>query len=676
MSGLSKKELHRLKTFGSKGSRQQERGVLQSPRASYTFEADRKNRDLLLECWRDWTNMEPIREEHRRNQRYKNNKQWEDPITDPENPNRTITERENISRRGRTPLSNNLIDPTVRNIHGQMLSNPTKPVVVSRTEDDTQLGEMLTNALQKALQLNRYSTTKVSILESLLSSGYCIGKVRYGYWYTKNKTDVKIDFVSINRFFFNQDAEDPRLEDIYRCGEIHDLTWQQLVRDFNVVKHEERILKEQYTYQQEDPLLHETAENNIRNMDFYGVANSGKYRVFEVWTKKNRQVEYVHDPVRGEEIYDEINDSVYYDRENTIRRSQMMALGMTEEEIAPRLIVHKPIVEAYWEAKWLTPQGVCLKVMETPYEHQSHPYVISCMPRIDGVAKPILSNLCEIQRTANRHLTMIDFALAQSAKGLLLVPQSVLGNMTLEDFARAWTRTDGVIAYDDSNPNSRMPTQISTNPIPAGAFDFLRTEWEALKEVSGLSGALQGQVSRAGTPSSLYAQQAQNSMLNFVLVFDCFKEFNTMLSEKALQVIMQYYNTRRHVDISGQSYSETAMYYEPEMIDKIVEWNVVIADSTDTPVFRQVADDFLKYLFEAQAINIEMLLENSSMPFAQKLLAQIRSAQQTAQQGGDWAAQVQGMELPQEVQGTSPQSLQAMKQLYNSMQDANMMQGA
>ena len=28
--------------------------------------------------------------------------------------------------------------------------------------------------------------------------------------------------INVNRFFFNQDAEDPRLSDIYRMGEIHD----------------------------------------------------------------------------------------------------------------------------------------------------------------------------------------------------------------------------------------------------------------------------------------------------------------------------------------------------------------------------------------------------------------------------------------------------------------------
>ena len=76
------------------------------------------------------------------------------------------------------------------------------------------------------------------------------------------------------------------------------------------------------------------------------------------------------------------------------------------------------------------------------------------------------------------------------------------------------------------------------------------------------------------------------------------------------------------------------------MVEKLIEWNVVVADSTDTPVYRQINEDFLRYLFDSHAINVEMLLENSSIPFSQKLLAQLRSAQDQMEAGqGAQAAQ-------------------------------------
>jgi hypothetical protein len=256
----------------------------------------------------------------------------------------------------------------------------------------------------------------------------------------------------------------------------------------------------------------------------------------------------------------------------------------------------------------------------------------------------------------------------------------MLAHNTLEEIARQYSRTDGILVYDDSTPVVNKPSQLVTSPIPAGTFEFIQTEIRQLQEVSGLSGALSGQVSRSGTPASLYAQQAQNSLLNFVLLFEVFKDFNTTVAEKVLQTQMQNYTTKRHVDISGQTYNDTAIYYDPSVIDKIVDWNVVVTEATDTPVFRQFSDDMLWRLFEAKAINVELLLENTSAPFAQKLLAQIRSAQQQMQQGQQAMAQqqMQGVDLAalQEQMGAqaSQQSLQGVQSLYNDMNGVDIRQ--
>lgn len=625
---------------------------------------------LLEQCQNDWQQMASLREEHRHNQRYKNGDQWGDKMVDPDDPSQLITEREYISRSGRTATSHNLIATTVRNIEGQMLSNPSKPTVVARAEDDIPLGEMLTNTVQKALELNDFDTHRISIMESMLSAGIGVGKVRYDYWYTKNRTDVKVDYININRFFFNQDSESPTLDDLYRVGEIHDLTWNELLRDFYTGKGDAEHLRSIYASVRDNgPQIHDKAEENISSLDFYGAANSGKYRVIEVWHKRMRVVTYVHDQMRGEEFFDEEHDENYWRKENERREAQMRAYGIPEQVISKRKVIYRRIMEEYWEARWLTPSGYCLKKMETPYEHQSHPYVIITMPRVDGVVQPILSGLNEINRTINRHLTMIDFAIGSSAKGTLFVPRSVLGGMTEEEFARAYTKTDSVIFYDDTaRAGMSKPYQETSAPIPIGALDFLHTEMNMLKEVSGLSGAMQGQVAQSGTPASLYAQQAQNSMLNFAVLFDRMKKYNEYMSEKVLRVAMQYYTTRRLVNISGQAYNDAASYYEPQMIEKIIDWNVVVADSTDTPVYRQINEDFLRYLFESQAIDVEMMLENSSMPFAQKLLAQLRSAKDQMASGQPSAASVSLANATSMIPQGSPMAQNAVQQAMLSPQ--------
>ena len=666
MSSLSNKDLARIKKHTSKKALE---GVAKMVKASQKWEVNTENKELLWDCWKDWEAMRSLREEHKRNQRYKNGRQWDDLMVDPDDPTKMIREKEYISRQGKTAIQNNLIQQIDRNILGQMLSNPTQPVVVSRSEDDVEYGDMLTNTLQYGLELNKYSVLKKTALSYLASAGFCVAKVRYGMWSTKNRSDVYVDIINVNRFFFNQDSEDPRLNDIYRMGEIHDYTWNELKRDFYTGSEADmRVLREEYASVAEYCRNHENnkAEENLENLDFYGASNNGKYRVYEVWQKRVRVVEYVHDKAKGEEIFDEAHGKAYYDNINAERRVQLMAAGFDPETIEGLLIDHRSIAEEYWEARWLTPYGICLKKMETPYTHQSSPYVIGYMPRIDGIIKPLYSHLTETNRTINRHATLIDFAIASSAKGCLMIPKSMLQHTTVKEIAQQWARTDGILVYDDTKAVANKPTQLSTNAIPAGAFEFLNLEIQQLKEISGLSGALSGQTSRSGTPSSLYAQQAQNSMLNFVLLFDCFSDFNREVGEKVLKTQMQYYNTKRHVDISGQVYNKTAIYYDPNVVDKIVDWNVVVAEGADTPVFRQLHDEMLKYLFEAGAINVELLLENSSAPFAKKLLAQVRAAQQQMQQGqmGGAQQQMEGVDMGQ-IQA-DPNSLRMVQELYNN----------
>lgn len=663
-------DLQRIKTFGGRTRRESDDIGRQIERVLHSFRKQDEDMFLLESCRNDWEQMESLREEHRRNQRYKNGDQWGDKMIDPDDPSRLITEREYISRSGRTATSHNLIATTVRNIEGQLLSNPSKPTVVARAEDDIPLSEMLTNTVQKALELNDFDTHKINIIESMLSAGLGVGKVRYARWFTKNRTDVKVDFININRFFFNQDCESPLLDDIYRIGEIHDLTWNELLRDFYHKQGDAEHLRSIYAAVRDmGPQIHDTAEDNISTLDFYGAANNGKYRVIEVWSKRVRVVTYVHDQMRGEEFFDEDHDEAYWQNENEERIAQMRAFGVEEDVIKRRTVIYERIMEEYWEARWLTPSGYCLKKMETPYEHQSHPYVVITMPRVDGVVQPILSGLNEINRTINRHLTMIDFAIGSSAKGTLFVPRSVLGGMTEEEFARAYTKTDSVIFYDDTQRGGvSKPYSETSAPIPVGAFDFLHTEMNVLKEVSGLSGAMQGQEAQSGTPASLYAQQAQNSMLNFAVLFDRMKKYSEYMCEKILRVQMQYYTSRRLVSISGESYSEAAAYYEPQMIEKIVDWNIIVADSTDTPVYRQINEDFLRYLFESQAIDVELMLENSSMPFAQKLLAQIRTARSQMEAGDAMQASASLSEGRGVLPTTSATAQNTLQRAFNSPQ--------
>lgn len=625
------------------------------------------NLTLLWRCARDWDAMDYLRKEHSRNLRYKNGDQWSDTVPDPDHPHRTIREDALISRSGKVPLKHNYIQQYIRNIHGQLLSSPTQTVVYARSRDDQPLGEMLTNALQACHQLNRIQKIDINVVEELCLTGIACAKVRYGYWSTKNRTDGKIDLVNINRLFFNADIEDPRLTDIRRIGELHDYTFDDLVRNFATCREDVQALREIYGICHDHTKLENLYENHasrLQNLNFLYTNDLGKYRVIEVWERLGRWVLYIHDYADGtEEIYTELTMQEV-EAINASRIEQGMAAGIAPDTV--KLIYAREQYEYYWRVKYLTPNGYCIKETESPYAHEEHPYVLAAMPVIDGRFKAVLSDVIDIQRYINRLLTLLDFIIGASAKGLLMVPQECIpDDMDIQDFAREYVKTNGVIlikkgAYD------KLPKQISMNGTNIGAWEMFAQEMNIMQQISGLNGAVQGQVPRANTPSSLYAQQAQNSMMNFVVLFENYNMFCEERDEKLLKVLMQYYTTRRYIGTNGKTAGEMAKFYEPEMAQKIEDFNLTAAKSNDTPVFRQMTDDLLMKLLESGRIPLEIFLNNCSLPGADKLLAEVKSFNEQAAAGQiDPEALTQ---LQQAAQQNADPNAMAMMQRY---MDAN-----
>lgn len=625
------------------------------------------NLTLLWRCARDWDAMDYLRKEHSRNLRYKNGDQWSDTVPDPDHPHRTIREDALISRSGKVPLKHNYIQQYIRNIHGQLLSSPTQTVVYARSRDDQPLGEMLTNALQACHQLNRIRKIDINVVEELCLTGIACAKVRYGYWNTKNRTDGKIDLVNINRLFFNADIEDPRLTDIRRIGELHDYTFDDLVRNFATCREDVQALREIYGICHDHTKLENLYENHasrLQNLNFLYTNDLGKYRVIEVWERLGRWVLYIHDYADGtEEIYTELTMQEV-EAINASRIEQGMAAGIAPDTV--KLIYAREQYEYYWRVKYLTPNGYCIKETESPYAHEEHPYVLAAMPVIDGRFKAVLSDVIDIQRYINRLLTLLDFIIGASAKGLLMVPQECIpDDMDIQDFAREYVKTNGVIlikkgAYD------KLPKQISMNGTNIGAWEMFAQEMNIMQQISGLNGAVQGQVPRANTPSSLYAQQAQNSMMNFVVLFENYNMFCEERDEKLLKVLMQYYTTRRYIGTNGKTAGEMAKFYEPEMAQKIEDFNLTAAKSNDTPVFRQMTDDLLMKLLESGRIPLEIFLNNCSLPGADKLLAEVKSFNEQAAAGQiDPEALTQ---LQQAAQQNADPNAMAMMQRY---MDAN-----
>jgi hypothetical protein len=143
-------------------------------------------------------------------------------------------------------------------------------------------------------------------------------------------------------------------------------------------------------------------------------------------------------------------------------------------------------------------------------------------------------------------------------------------------------------------------------------------------------------------------------------MFDVFAWYKRQRDSKLLKVCQQFYDDKRYVAIAGNRYNEEAAYYDPK-IAADVHFNLVVTEGVDSPVYRQIIDDQLKGLMEAGAIDIRMYLENSSLPFADKILESMNSRDQQMQDGE--APGQMPPELMEQIQnGADPKAMANLQQ--------------
>jgi hypothetical protein len=172
-----------------------------------------------------------------------------------------------------------------------------------------------------------------------------------------------------------------------------------------------------------------------------------------------------------------------------------------------------------------------------------------------------------------------------------------------------------------------------------------------INEISGVNSAMQGQTPRSGTPASLYAQQVQNSSLNLKGLFDGFRTFRRRRDAKVMKTLQQFYTDVRYIDLAGSQYSEEAKWYDPQKVQDS-ELDITISEGYNTPAYQMLANDFLLELFRAKALDVKTMLENSSYPFATKILEAIKRNEESMATGQapqgippELLAQLQGQQL-------------------------------
>ena len=593
--------------------------ALDNNRTAHEFH--RRDLNILDEARMAWEAIADFRAQRSRSRDYTFGKQWGDPVILPDG--RTIPEEHYLREQGKVPLKNNMIRQLVKSVLGQFRAAQTEPVCIARDRKEQHLGELMTTVMQYVYQHNRLYELDSRTLEEFLISGSCFHKIGYGS--RRGKNDVWIDAIPPSRIFFNN-MEDSRLWDCTLIGELHDMTLNNLIARFaHGDEGRVRMLRDIYGNVSPEQIYHTfdtLSSRPLDLLDFYIPSSPDRCRVIEVWKLTHCERLRCHDTLTGD--FYKVDTSLLADIQatNKQRIEQAAAQGVDADNVP--LIETEHFIDAVWYYRFFSPLGDVLDEGETPYWHGEHPYSMRLYPLFDGEIHSFVEDVIDQQRYINRLITMVDFIMGSSAKGVLLFPEDQIPDgMTLDDIASEWTRYNGVILFRPK-PGCPMPQQVAVNATNVGAYELLSLQMRLLEDISGVHSALQGKNVSGGTPSSLYAQQIQYSATNLLDIFESFKTFREERDTKILKTVQQFYNDARYEVITGEDVQRDTT---PDKV-RNTEFDISITESAAAPAFRQSSNDFLLALFRSGHISLTTLLETGAFPFADKLMQHINLEQQ------------------------------------------------
>lgn len=609
-----------------------------------------KNMERLNAYHNMWLAGDKFRRKRERMMRYVFGDQWKDLV---ETDSGTITEEQNILSQGKVPLKNNLMRSMIKSVLGTFRSNHTEPECISRNRDNQELGEMMTIAVQCAYQTNEVWELDARMLEELCISGVAVQTVRYRYIKEMQDYDVYVENENPARCFWNTDVSDVRGKDIRTFGMIEDLTIDEVIQRFARNRADALRLREIYKnrnipYLQSDEAL---SRDNVDNLDFLRTNEPDKCRVIQAWEVESKERLLVHDPARGKLSIYEVEDEEAINAENEKRVAEAVAHGVDEQTAIDSLTMRvRWFYDTFFYVRYLSPDGDVLFEGQTPFSHKGMPFEVLFYPLIDGEVHSLAEDMIDQQRYINRLITLADFIIGTSAKGVLVFPEDALGDMTKEEVLEEWASYRGVI-FAKIRPGMPLPTQISSNSSNVGLYELLNLQIKLMQDTTGIHPAMQGAQAKSGTPSSLYSMEVSNAQNNLLDMLSSFDAFRRRRDTKIMKTIQQYYDEPRYMNIAGENYREESKWYDPEKIRKS-EFDLAIVESMHAPAYRANINQFLLNAMQVGAMDWKTVLKVGGYPFADRIIEALEAnEQEKAMQMMAQQANPQGVQMLEQAIG-------------------------
>ncbi len=456
---------------------------------------------MLTKIQQSYLSLSDFRKMRARAKRYAYGRQWDDTVAVN---GTTMREADYIRAQGSVPLKNNLIRKLVRSVLGVFRNSYTFPHpehlgLNPDSEDDL----LRYSRLTQMADANRLQEIYARTMEEFLISGMAIQRITPDVPLpTLNSRapvgTLRADYVSPDAFFFNADSRDFRGWDATLVGEIHDVDFPSLCAVFARSRDDVKRLAAIYH------IPGNTCRDNPATL----------CRVYEAWHLDCVERYHIHDTQRGEIYKMEAND---FDALPARERKRLNATWFCDK---------------IWRYSFLSPSGEVLAEGPSPLPDGLHPYIWTAYPFIDGEIHSFVDDVIDQQRFTNRLITLYDWAIRSSAKGVLLFPQeAVPPGADLNALMDEWSKFNGVILYR-SKGTPAVPQQVSGGTAQAGITELLNIQLKMFEDISGVNSALQGRLESSTTSGTLYDAQMRQALVSLQ---DLLQTYNAFIRECTLR---------------------------------------------------------------------------------------------------------------------------------------------
>lgn len=593
--------------------------------------------ELLQHCRQAWMKKDDVRKIRDRVKEYTYSDQWGDII---HYRHGNITERKYIQLKGNVPLQNNIMISILNSIVGLYAKQSGEPNCFAVRKNGQALSDMMSATMQTSWTKTYMHDVLKNAFEDFLVGGVAVSRETYEE--RNGHTDAWTDIINPNYAFWEA-GTDARMTDMRLVGALYDVAPGDLYSKFCNKKYGWTIkeINEVFGIDGTDTHrfyrssgLQQNETNSLSSISFDHPTDESLCRLIEVWTKETKTRYQCYDPLaeNGDEVEFriELKDKWRIDEINRLRIEQCKQEGLPEEEWP--LITIEQIEDKYWYYTYMAPDGTVIAEGENPYESKDQPFTIKLYPYVNSEVHPFMGNIIDQQRYINRLIIMHDMAARSAAKGITIFPlECKPEEMSKEDIAEEITEFDGLLFFETNkmNPNLR-PEIISHGAVQLGTQELLQMEINLARDITNVSGALQGKTPSAGTSAARYMQEAQNSTTSLESIMQDFASFSEQIARKKCMFIKQYYRDGRLVTNKDKS---SLIAYD-RMSVRDVDFEINIKESAKTTAFQTYANDTAKELLLAGLIDIKQYLASVSLPFADDLLQLIekKEAQEIAMQ--------------------------------------------